>query len=158
METIASAPEQANKIRTAFRMEYSIRANIHAPASRVWSLLTEAGDIARWNSTVVRVDGTIAPGQTIKLVVKIAPKRVFTLHVTEFVPGEKLVLSDGNAMFKGVRTYTLTSRPDGSTDFAMSELFTGMMLPMIAGSLPDFRSEFEQYAADLKREAERRPD
>lgn len=32
---------------------------------------------------------------------------------------------------------------------------TGAMLPMIAGSLPDFGSEFEKYAADLKREAER---
>ena len=28
------------------------------------------------------------------------------------------------------------------------------MLPMIAGSLPDFAPAFEQYVADLKREAE----
>jgi hypothetical protein len=28
------------------------------------------------------------------------------------------------------------------------------MLPMIGGSLPDFRPAFDQYAADLKRAAE----
>lgn len=40
------------------------------------------------------------------------------------------------------------------TEFEMSEVFTGLMLPMIAGSLPDFVPVFDQYAADLKRAAE----
>ncbi len=58
-------------------------------------------------------------------------------------------------MFKGVRSYTISKRADGSSDFTMVETFTGLMLPMIAGSLPDFRPVFERYAADLKAEAER---
>jgi hypothetical protein len=37
----------------------------------------------------------------------------------------------------------------------MAEVFSGLMLPMIKGSLPDFGPPFEAYAADLKREAER---
>jgi len=37
----------------------------------------------------------------------------------------------------------------------MAEVYTGLMLPMIAGSLPDFGPVFEQYLSDLKREAER---
>jgi hypothetical protein len=36
----------------------------------------------------------------------------------------------------------------------MAEVFSGIMLPMIAGSLPDFGPVFEQYASDLKRGAE----
>jgi hypothetical protein len=48
----------------------------------------------------------------------------------------------------------LTPKGDGSTDFTMSEVFSGAMLPLIAGSLPDFAPEFEKYAADLKRAAE----
>jgi hypothetical protein len=64
--------------------------------------------------------------------------------------------SEGMApMFKGVRTYALTAKPDGSTDFSMHEVLSGMTLPMIRGSLPDFAPVFERYAADLKREAER---
>ncbi len=53
------------------------------------------------------------------------------------------------------RTFTLTSKDDGSTDFSMNEMLAGVMLPMIKGSLPDFAPAFEAYAGDLKREAER---
>jgi hypothetical protein len=66
-----------------------------------------------------------------------------------------MVWSDGNAMIKGVRTYTMQPKPDGTTDFTMAEVYTGLMLPMIAASLPDFGPVFEQYLSDLKREAER---
>ena len=75
--------------------------------------------------------------------------------VDEFVPDKRLVWSDGNFIFRGVRTYTLTPKADGSTDFSMVEVLSGVMLPMIAGSLPDFGPDFEKYAADLKREAEK---
>ncbi len=59
-------------------------------------------------------------------------------------------------MFRGERTFTLTPRGDGTTEFSMVEVFSGVMLPMIKGSLPDFVPVFEQYARDLKREAESR--
>jgi hypothetical protein len=36
----------------------------------------------------------------------------------------------------------------------MKEEFSGVMLPMIKGSLPDFAPVFEAYAGDLKRAAE----
>jgi hypothetical protein len=36
----------------------------------------------------------------------------------------------------------------------MTETFTGLMLPLIAGSLPDFLPVFTRYPADLKRAAE----
>jgi hypothetical protein len=36
----------------------------------------------------------------------------------------------------------------------MVEVLSGLMLPMIRGSLPDFGPAFETYAADLKRAAE----
>ena len=63
--------------------------------------------------------------------------------------------SDGFApMFKGVRTFELKPRSDGSTDFAMEERFSGLMLPHIKRSLPDFKPIFARYADDLKREAE----
>jgi hypothetical protein len=57
-------------------------------------------------------------------------------------------------MFKGVRTFELRSRPDGSTDFIMSERFAGLMLPFVKGAMPDFGPVFEAYANDLKRETD----
>ena len=58
-------------------------------------------------------------------------------------------------IFKGVRTFTLRPRDDGSTDFAVEERFSGLMLPLVKGSLPDFGPVFASYANDLRREAER---
>jgi hypothetical protein len=46
-------------------------------------------------------------------------------------------------------------REDSSTDFVMEERFSGLMLPLVKRSLPDFGPIFERYAADLKNEAER---
>lgn len=146
---------RANKEKTAFRLEYSAGVNIKAKPDRVWELMTNAGEFPRWNSTIKSIDGTIAAGQTIKLVATISPGRVFKLKIIEFDPEKMMVWSDGNAMFKGVRTYRMEPKPDGTTDFTMAEVYTGLMLPMIAGSLPDFGPVFEQYLSDLKREAER---
>ena len=154
VETI-SLTGRANKGKTTFRMECGVSININAPASRIWALLTNAKDFPRWNSTVQSIEGDIAAGQKIALYVKVAPGRAFKLTVSEFVPDKRMVWGDGNFIFRGVRTYTLTPKPDNSTDFTMSEVFTGAMLPLIAGSLPDFGPEFEKYAADLKREAEK---
>jgi hypothetical protein len=54
-----------------------------------------------------------------------------------------------------VRTFELRPRGDGSTDFAMEERFSGLILPLLKRSLPDFGPVFERYADDLKHEAER---
>ncbi len=147
---------RAQKDQQTFRLQYSVGIHINAAPDKIWALLTSAADIPRWTSTVTSIDGTIAPGQKIKLRVPIAPQRTFQLKVSVFEPGKSLVLRDGMApMFQGVRTYSLAPRPDGTTEFAMTEVLSGLMLPMIRGALPDFTASFEQYAKDLKKEAER---
>src|SRR5258706_11338390 len=146
----------AEKSATTFRMQCAVSVTIAAAPKKIWSLLTNATDFPRWNSTVKKIDGEIALGNKLALQVTVAPDRTFKPKVTELEPEKRMVWSDGAApMFKGVRTFTLTPRDDGSTEFSMVETFSGLMLPMIKGSLPDFGPQFEQYAADLKREAER---
>lgn len=153
---MSSTDGRATKTKSTFRMEYAVGLNVQAPAKRLWALLTTANDFPRWNSTVKSIEGNIALGEKIKLQAVIAPDRIFNLAISEFVAEQRMVWRDGMApMFTGVRTFTLTPRADGSTDFAMAEVYSGLMLPMIAGSLPDFRPTFEQYASDLKREAEK---
>jgi hypothetical protein len=146
---------KATKTEGAFRMDCAIRTTIHATPEKIWSLLTDAAGFPRWNSTVTSIEGEIAEGRTLKLRVPSAPKRVFTPKVSRLEPGRSMVWSDGMApMFKGVRSFTLTPNADGSTDFVMKEEFSGVMLPMIKKSLPDFAPVFEAYAGDLKRAAE----
>jgi hypothetical protein len=137
-------------------MECSAAIDIRATPQRIWSLLTDAAGFPRWNSTVTRITGTIAEGERLALEVAAAPGRTFRPRVTRMETERLMVWSDGFApMFKGVRTFTLSPNGDGTTTFAMVEVLSGVMLPMIKGSLPDFGPQFESYAADLKREAER---
>ena len=136
-------------------MDCAIRTTIHASPDKIWALLTDAAAFPRWNSTVTSIEGEIAEGQTLKLKVPSAPERVFKPKVSKVERGRSMTWSDGMApMFKGVRTFTLTPNADGSTEFSMKEEFSGLMLPMIKGSLPDFAPVFEAYAEDLKRAAE----
>jgi hypothetical protein len=151
-----STPPRAEKTRRTFRMTCTIRCAIRASPDRVWSLLTDATRFPRWNSTVTRIGGAISLGEKLEIQVPAAPGRTFKPKVTAFEPGARMVWSDGAApMFKGVRTFTVAAASGGGTAFSMEEVFSGVMLPLIAGSLPDFGPIFETYAADLKREAER---
>jgi hypothetical protein len=146
---------RATKSVDTFRIAHGISAQIRAPAERIWSLLTNATDFPRWNSTVTRIDGEIALGKKITVRVPSSP-RAFALTVSELEPGRRMVWQSGFApMFKGVRTYLLVPLSDGSTEFCMDEVMSGLMLPLIKSSLPDFGAVFERYALDLQREAEK---
>ena len=148
---------QARQSRSTFRRECSVAADIRAPAEKVWSILTDANDMTRWNSTLTSIEGPIELGSTVKMRVPEAPDRTFKPKVTRFEPNREMEWREGNSlMFLGVRTYSLTPGADGlATRFRMTEVFTGLMLPMIGGRLPDFGPIFERYAADLKVESER---
>jgi uncharacterized protein YndB with AHSA1/START domain len=157
LSRVATDGITAVKSRSTFRMQCAVSAEIKAPPEKVWALLTRTGDMVRWNSTLTSIEGSIEPGGTVKMQVPEAPDRIFKVKVTRFIPNQEMVWRDGNpAMFLGVRTYSLAPSTDGlATRFQMTEVFSGPMLPMIAGRLPDFGPIFEQYVADLKAEAEK---
>ena len=152
---MSTSPDgRCRKTSSVFRLEYAVTIRVKAPAARLWQLLTTAEDFPRWNSTISSIEGDIRQGHKLALRVP-GVDRTFTPKVTVFDPGRRMVWSDGMApMFTGVRTFELSSQGATSTDFSMTEVFRGVMLPMIRGSLPDFTSAFDTYAADLKRAAE----
>ena len=57
-------------------------------------------------------------------------------------------------LFKGVRTFSLTPK-GGGVEFTMTEVFSGLMAPLITRSIPDLQPSFEEFAAALKRQAEK---
>jgi hypothetical protein len=149
------ADGRAVKKGSTFRMECGVAVSIRASSRRIWALLTDSAGFPRWNSTVAGIEGQIALGQKLAVRVPLAPGRVFKPKVVEFEPERRMVWADGQApMFAGRRIFTLTPAKD-AVELSMVEVFSGLMLPLIKGSLPDFGPAFEQYAADLKREAER---
>lgn len=145
----------ANTTATTFRRTTAIECRIQAKSEIIWAMLTNANDFPRWNSTVTSIEGPIQQGQKLAIKVKLDPKRIFKPKVNVFEPNAKMTWEDGQApFFKGVRTFTLTPQTDGSTHFSMVETMGGIMFPMAAKSIPDFKATFEQYVKDLKKEAE----
>lgn len=145
------------RTRGGFSMSCGVTVTIRAPAARIWQILTDADGFPRWNSTITRIEGRIQTGERLRLHVP-GTTRTFTPTVSDVVPDERMTWAGGVApLFRGVRTFRLTPRPDGATDFAMQERFSGLMLPLAKGSMPDFGPVFERFAGDLKREAERSP-
>jgi hypothetical protein len=143
----------ATQVRRALSLVGRVEVDVRAPADRVWALLTDAAGFPRWNSTVTRVEGEIREGAKLRVHVP-GTNMVFTPRVSGVVANVRMTWTGGfSPVFKGVRTFELTPRGDGSTHFTMMERFSGLFVPFV--KLPDFRPIFWRYASDLKREAER---
>ncbi len=139
----------SERTESTFTLRYSVERTIPAPPAALWARLTDGPGYPTWCSVIASIEGEIAPGVRLSLRVPYAPGRVFRPRVTTFRPEAKMVWQDGRfPFFQGIRTFTLTPR-GWHTDFAMTEVFRGAMLPMIKGSLPDFREPFDRFAADL---------
>ena len=142
---------KASTSKKTFSRETSICIEIKSDPSIIWTLLTNASNYPRWNSTVISIDGAIAPGGKINLKSTLDPKRTFKLRVKEFQPESKLAW--GDAM--GKRVYTIAKNSTGSVLFSMTEKIGGPLFPLFAKMIPSFDKSFEQFAADLKKEAEK---
>jgi uncharacterized protein YndB with AHSA1/START domain len=138
---------------------FATSVTIRARPEAVWALLTDAAGYPQWNSTVERIDGRIAAGETVTVHAKATPARAFPLRVTEFVPPQRMVWTGGMplGLFTGTRSYTLTPTSEGEVEFAMREEFSGLLAPLITRSIPDLQPAFDTFAADLKRHTERAP-
>ena len=57
----------ASTVKKTFSRSTTIHQHIAADAATVWTLLTTAADYARWNSTIVSIEGQIGLGEKIQL-------------------------------------------------------------------------------------------
>ena len=137
---------------------YAVQRTVQAKPQVIWDLLTDSSKYPEWNPAVLGIDGDIAAGNKIKLKSIVNPDRVFKLNVSRVNPPNSMVWWDGMplGLFKGVRTFKLTPRPDGATEFAMKEVYSGLMAPLITKSIPDMTESFEMFGDAVKTEAEKR--
>jgi len=141
---------KAKTIKKTFSRETSVSIAIQADPAIIWALLTNANDYTRWNSTITSLEGEIEIGRKIRLKSTLDEKRTFKLKVKEFEAEKRIVWGDG----KGNRVFTLLPQTEKVTIFDMTEKIGGIMFPMYAGYIPPFDESFEQFASDLKKEAE----
>lgn len=136
-------------------LQYTVARRIDAQPERVWALLTDAAGYSRWNKAVLSLEGSIAPGSTIKLVSVANPKRAFRLMVTDMTRPNRMIWADGMplGLFSGVRTFRIEPR-EGVTHFEMTEVYTGLLAPLFTKAIPDLQPSFELFADSLKAAAE----
>jgi uncharacterized protein YndB with AHSA1/START domain len=146
----AAQSGKASTLKTTFSRTTTVSIDIRADLSILWALLTNADDFPRWNHTILSMEGSIVPNGKIRLKSALDPKRTFKLRVKTMEPERLLVWGDR----QGNRTFTLEPQPNEQVRFTMTEKIGGWMFPMYAKYLPPFDASFEQFAADLKREAE----
>jgi hypothetical protein len=85
--------------------------------------LTDAKNFPRWNSTVSGIEGRIREGELLQVRVP-GSNRILKPKVSGVRLNERMTWTGGVApIFKGVRTFNLRLRNDGSTDFVMEERF-----------------------------------
>ena len=135
--------------------EYVATTTINAPAEAVWAVLTDGSKWPEWDPFCEKIEGTIALGNKIKAFTKLSPGRAFPVKVAEFVPNERMTWTGGMplGLFKGERTFVLESN-GATTDFELRERFSGPMLRIIGGSIPDMTEAFNAYVAGLKSRVE----
>jgi len=136
-------------------LSYSANATINAKPETIWDILTDAPNYPNWDPGVIKIEGTIAPGHQIKAYSKLSPNRAFPVKVSAFEPNERMVWSSGMplGLFKGVRTFTLTPLGD-SVEFTLNEEFSGPLLPLFKGTIPDLTQTFQDFVVGLKQHAE----
>ena len=137
--------------------EFRTSIDIQSTPARVWAILTDAAAYPSWNTTVDRVDGRIALGEKITVRAKISPNQAFPVRVTALDPEKRMVWRGGmplGFLFKGERTFTLAPAGGGTVRFAMHEIFSGLLSPLITRSIPDLQPAFDEFAACLKKRAE----
>ena len=137
-------------------LAFEASSTIAATPEKVWTVLVRGSEWPNWDSGVASVDGTIALGKKLKIQSKVAPGRTFPVKVTKFAGPGNLEFTGGMpfGLFKGVRTYTLTSDKSGGTLFTMREEYTGPLAGSIGKSIPDLNPSFRQFAAGLKARVE----
>jgi hypothetical protein len=137
-------------------MEYRASSSIEAAPDEIWAILTDARAYPDWDNAVVKIEGTIAPGERIKVYSELDPGRGHPVKVVGFEPGRSMTWKGGMplGLFKGLRTFDLAPESNGTTRFTMVERFSGPLVPLIGRTLPDFGPSFEKFATGLKRRAE----
>ncbi len=137
-------------------LSYSASTTINATPEAIWEILTDVARWAEWNTTVDKVEGEVALGKKVTVYAKVSPGRAFAVKVSVLEPPRKMVWTGGMplGLFKGERTYTLEPKSDGSVAVTTSEVFSGLISPLITRSMPDMQPSFDEFVVALKKRSE----
>ena len=138
------------------KRHYEASTLIDAPIASVWRLLTSVEELKRWDSGIVRIEGSLAVGKKMKIFSEPSPEKGFTVRVERLDKEDRMVWKGGMPMglFTGLRTFRVREK-ELKTHFFVFEEFSGPLAPWILPSIPDLEPQFRRFAQGLKRRAEK---
>ena len=133
---------------------YAVRRHIAAPPERVWAALTDPAVLTA-GTGITRLDGAPGPGARFRLWAEVSGARGFAIRVRAWEPPGFMLWESGMpfGLFRGRRSFRLAAAGAG-TDFAMDEVFSGVLAGPICRSMPDLTPSFEQFAGAIASAAE----
>ncbi len=136
-------------------LTFEATIDIDAPPQRVWDVLVNTDAWPTWDPSCERIEGDVVLGGKVKAFTKLAPGRAFPVKVAELDAPRRMTWQGGMplGLFRGVRTFDVEPRGDG-VRFTLREQFSGPMLALIKGSLPDMNEPFREFCVGLKQTAE----
>jgi hypothetical protein len=139
--------------------EFSATTTIQASPETIWEILTDASAYPEVDPSCERIEGRIAAGEKLRAFSRLSPGRAFAVKVTDLQPGSVMVWRGGMplGLFTGERTFTTATSSDGEVTLTVREVFSGPMLALIGGTIPDMTAAFQGFAAGVKARAERAP-
>ena len=132
---------------------------IEAPARTIWTALTDTASYPEWNPFVSRLDGALEVGA--RLTVRISPPggkgMTFRPRVTAAVVDRELAWVGSlsiRGLFDGEHSFVIEPLVDGGCLFTHSERFSGILIPLLAGSLEATEKGFQLMNRAIRDRAE----
>lgn len=140
-------------------MQLRTEIEISAPPSVVWEILLDGSRYHEWNPFITTLEGKIAAGESLSVVVSPPDSSDFRFRPRVLVtkPEQELrwrgrVLAD--FLFVGEHYFELVELSNGTTRFTHGENFSGFMVRFLGRQLTETARGFVFMNQALKRRAE----
>ncbi len=141
--------------------ELHTETTIHAPASKIWSILMDFDKYPEWNPFILSIRGRAHLRERLKITVQPKDSRpmVFKPRVTMFKK-ERQFAWLGQLMMAGIfdghHIFEIEPLDNGACRFVQREQFSGWLVPLFWKKLDtNTRAGFEAMNAQLKELAEK---
>ena len=131
--------------------------DIDATPEKIWAIITDTPSHPSFDPSCIRIQGGKAEeGVWLRIYTTTGPERGVVMRVTSFSPRRMMVWSGGMpfGLLRRTRTFAIKERGRGKCRFTLKEEFSGPMLRLAGGSIPDMTEAFESFCRGLKELAE----
>jgi hypothetical protein len=131
---------------------------VDAPTETVWLVIEDFASYGEWNPFVVGIGGEQQVGSRLDLQISLGGRKLkFQPRIVEWRPGHSLRWQ-GNAiagwLFSGEHGLAVEPLPGARSRFVHDEVFHGVAVPFIPGSLRKTEAGFRSMNAALKQRVE----